>query len=126
MGFGKRDGDSGETAGVVTQTTRPRTIGEPIGDHFGEELGRGVPPGEGRFLVQVAVVEFAEDGAEFVSGPCNVDNDVVGVQLRTTEGGVHEERSPVQSLRRPEDLAVETVRDHDVIANGDAEQDTPP
>jgi hypothetical protein len=69
-------------------------------------------------------VQRAHDGAEFLRGQTDVDDDVVVVQLGPAKRGVHQERRPVQALRGPEDLATEAVGDHQVIADGDAEQRT--
>src|SRR5690606_25412834 len=75
-------------------------------------------------VVEIAVVQLADESPEFLRGEPDVDDDVVLVQLFAPERGVHEERGPVQALGRSEDLAAETVGDHDVIADGDAEQRT--
>jgi hypothetical protein len=71
-----------------------------------------------------AVVQLGYHGAQFPRGQSDVDDDVVLVQLLAPEGGVHQERRSVQALRGPEDVAAEAVGDHDVIADGDAEQRT--
>ena len=114
----------GEAAGALAEGARLDALGEPVGDDLGQELRRGVDAGEVGLVVEVAVVQLADDGAEFLRGQSDVDDDVVVVQLGAAEGGVHEERRSVQALRGAEDLAAEAVGDHEVIADGDAEQRT--
>ena len=58
---------------------------------------------------------------QLLGGQADVDDDVVGVQLGPAERGVDDEGGAVQLLGRSEDLAAEAVRDHDVVADGDAE-----
>ena len=99
-------------------------LGEPVGDDLGQELRGGVDAGEVGLVVEVAVVQLADHGPEFLCGQSDVDDDVVVVQLLAPERGVHQERRSVQALRGSEDLAAEAVGDHDVIADGDAEQRT--
>ena len=99
-------------------------VGEPVGDDLGQELRGGVDAGEVGLVVEVAVVELAHHRAQFLGGQADVDDDVVVVQLGAAEGGVHEERRSVQALRGSEDLSAEAVGDHEVIADGDAEQRT--
>ncbi|GAA3292861.1 hypothetical protein GCM10020295_13230 [Streptomyces cinereospinus] len=99
-------------------------VGEPVGDHLRQELGGGVGPGEAGLVVEVAVVQLGDDGAQFPRGQSDVDDDVVVVQLLPPERGVHQERRSVQALRGAEDLAAEAVGDHHVIADGDTEQRT--
>ncbi len=110
--------------GALAQRALVDALGEPVGDDLGQELGGGVDAGEVGFVVEVAVVQLADDGAEFLGGQSDVDDDVVLVQLLAPEGGVHQERRSVQALRGSEDVAAEAVGDHDVIADGDAEQRT--
>jgi hypothetical protein len=118
------DRDAREAVGALAQTPGVHALGEAVGDDLGQELRRGVGVLEVRLVVEVAVVQRAHDGAEFLRGQTDVDDDVVVVQLGPAKRGVHQERRPVQALRGPEDLATEAVGDHQVIADGDAEQRT--
>ena len=60
---------------------------------------------------------------ERVGGAADVDDDPVGVECRAPERRVDDVRRAVQTLRRPEDLAAETVGDHHVVADGHAEHE---
>ena len=96
-------------------------LGEPVGDRPGQHLGGRVHAREGRLVVEVAVVQLADDRAQLLGGPADVDDDAVRVEFGPAEGRVDDERRPVQALRGPEDLALEAVGDHHVVADGHAE-----
>ena len=96
-------------------------LGQPVGDEPRQQLGRGVPAGERRLLVEVAVVQLAQHRAQLGRGRADVDDQVVRVQLGPPERRVDHVRRAVQPLGRSEDLAAEAVRDHDVVADGHAE-----
>ena len=59
--------------------------------------------------------------AQAVARAADVDDDAVGIELGAAKLDVDDVGRAVQLLRRAEDFAVETVRDHEVIADGDAE-----
>jgi hypothetical protein len=93
-------------------------LGEPVGNEASEHLGRAVLAGQGRLVVEVAVVERAEHTMQLLGGPADVDEDPVCVELRAGERRVHDVRRTVQALRRAEHLAAQAVRDHDVVPHG--------
>ena len=110
-----------ELAGGLAERAGVHPLGQPVGDHPGQRLGRGVHAGERGLVVEVAVVELGQHGVQLLGRPADVDHDVVGVQRRPPERRVDDERRAVQALRRPEHLAAEAVGDHHVIADGHAE-----
>ena len=87
----------------------------------GQELGGGVLALEHLEVVEVLVAELAANRLQRRAGTADVDDDVarrdepLGAEL-----AVDDEGGPVQLLRRPEHLALETVRDHHMLANADA------
>ena len=112
----------GQPAGALAERAGVHPLGQPVGDHPGQHLGGGVDAGELRLVVQVAVVELAEDGVELLGGQADVHDDAVGVELGPPEGRVDDVRRAVQPLGGSEDLAAETVGDHHVVADRHAEQ----
>ena len=72
-------------------------------------------------LVEVAVVERGQRRLELVHGPADIDDDPVRTQVRATKLDIDREGGAMQLLRRPEHLALEAVRDHDVVPDPDAE-----
>jgi hypothetical protein len=117
---------TGELTSALTQCTGADPIGESVRDHLGQRLGGGVHPGERGLLVEVAVAQRAHDGVQLLGGSADVDHDVVRVESRPAERGVHHEGRAVQPLRRTENLTPEAVRDHHVVADGHAEHRTTP
>jgi hypothetical protein len=101
-------------------------LGQPVGDHAGQGLGRGVAAGQLRLVVEVAVGEPLDDGVQRRRRPPDVDHDPVGVEFCAPERGVDDVGGAVQALGRPEHLAAQAVRDHHVVADGDAIHRPPP
>ena len=83
-------------------------------------------PAKAGLVVEVAVGELGQHGAQLLGRSADVDHDVVGVEGRAPECGVDDVRRAVQALRGPEHLAAEAVGDHHVIAYGHAEHDLLP
>ena len=80
-------------------------FGQPVGDQPGQHLGGGVPPGERRLLVEVAVVEVGEHGVQLsVARPMST-RIPSSSRSGPRERRVDDERRAVQLLRRPEHLA---------------------
>src|SRR5690606_1550033 len=75
------DGDLRDALGALAERALVDAFGEPVGDDLGQVLRGGVDSREVRFVVEVAVVQLADDGAEFLCGQADVDDDVVLVQL---------------------------------------------
>ena len=98
---------------------------ESICDNAGKRLGGGVHAGEGRIVVQIAVVELVQDGVQRLARSTDVDHEVVGVESCAPERRVDDVRRAVKSLRRPEHLTAEAVGDHHMVADGDAEHGLP-
>ena len=71
-----------------------------------------------RQLVQVVIVGRIEHAAQRLLGQTDIDQQVQGIQLRGAELRLHHEGRAVQPLRRAEFLALEAMRDHDVIRDG--------
>jgi hypothetical protein len=90
---------------------------DAVEDGTGQHLGRGVPSGEGRFLVQVAVVQLTHHRLQRGRGQADIDDDAVLVQLRPAEGQVDDIGGAVQLLRRAEHGAAEAVGDHEMVAD---------
>ena len=92
-------------------------LGQPVGDHLGEQFGRGVDPGKGRIVVEIVVTQRADDGAQLVGSPPDVDHNVVVVEGGPPERRIDDVGRAVKVLRGPEHLAAEAVRDHHVVAH---------
>ena len=86
-----------------------------------EELRRRVLAAERRLVVEVAEVQRGEHFAQASLGAADVDDDAVGVELGAAELDVDDVGRAVQLLRGAEHLPLEAVRDHEVVADGDAE-----
>ncbi len=123
MGLVECDGDRIDAVSTLTQSALGNPLRELVGDVLREPLRGRVDARELRFFVEIAVVEHGQDLAQLLRGESDVDNDVVRIELSTFERSVHQERCSMETLCRTEDLAAETVGDHHVIADGDAEQD---
>ncbi len=68
---------------------------------------------------RLLVVQRAKDGLQRVMCAADVHDDPVRRDVLAKERDVDDEGSAVQRLGRPEELALETVRDHDVVAHFD-------
>ena len=90
-------------------------------DHEREELRRRVAAAERGLVVEVAEVQRGEHVAQRVARAADVDDDAVGVELVAAELDVDDVGRAVQLLRGAEHLALEAVRDHEVVADRDAE-----
>ena len=84
----------------------------------GQEFGRGVAALEGGQLVEIAVVDLAEHGFQRLERLADVADETVGVELGAAHLDLDRVGRAVQPLRRTENLADETMRDHHVIADG--------
>src|SRR5438105_8616261 len=80
-----------------------------------QEFGRGVLACKFRRLVEVAEVQIREHAAHGVARPSYVHDDAVGVEVGPPELEVHHVGGAVKPARRPENLALEAVRDHEVV-----------
>src|SRR6185503_17830802 len=87
-------------------------------NHEREELRRRVAAAKGRLVVEVAEIQRGEHAAQRVARAAYVDDDPVGVELLAAKLDVDDVGRAVQLLRRAEHLALEAVRDHEVVANG--------
>ena len=56
-----------------------------------------------------------------VARAADVDDDAVRIERGAAKLDVDDVRGAVQALRRAEHLALEAVRDHEVVANANAE-----
>ena len=56
---------------------------------------------------------------EGLVGAADIDDDAVLREILAEEGDVNDEGGAVHGLRRPEQLAPEAMRDHDVLAHLD-------
>ena len=88
---------------------------------MGQPLGGRDGAGEGRLVVEVAVVDVGKDGVQLAGGGADVDDDAVGVELGPPELDVDDVGGAVQALRRAEHLAAQAVGDHHVVAHADGE-----
>ena len=123
--FAQQDLEAGHRATAIAETSVAAGGGEQAVDVERDVFGRRVDAAEGGIVVQVAVVERIEHAAQFGLRQADIDQELQMVEFRRTELRLHREGRAVQSLRRPEFLAVEAVGDHDVVADGQAEHGWP-
>ena len=95
-----------EPASAVAEGAGRDPVRQPVGDDLGERFGGGVHPGERALVVEVAVGELGEHGVQLLGRATDVDDDVVGVELRAPERGVDDVRRAVQLLGGAEHLAL--------------------
>jgi hypothetical protein len=117
----QRDGQRLRRPRPGAEPAVPDPLHQPVRDHPGERLRRGVRAGELRLLVQVAVAQLAEHGVQHLGGGTDVHDEPGLVELGAPEGGVDDERRAVQALGRSEHRAPEAVRHHHGVADGHAE-----
>src|SRR5215207_3438685 len=125
MALPERDLEATHVLPARPQPSRLDGFADAIEDVPREELGRRVPALEHPELVEVLVVQLAQGRLELLVRAADVDHDPVLVHLGTAELEIDDEGGSVQPLRRPEHLALEAVRDHDVLAHPDAEHACP-
>ena len=106
---------------VASELAGPRHRGELIEHVFGHEFGGGVDALELRQVVEIAVVERRQRGFERRVRAADIDDDAVSIQLLGHEGGADHEGRAVQLLGGTEHLALEGMRDHDLVGNFDCE-----
>src|SRR5262249_28217631 len=92
-------------------------LDDPLEDEGGENLCRGVPAPERRFVIKIPVVDGCKDRVEDGTRATNVHDNAVGVELRASKFDVHDVSGAVQPLGGPKDLPLETVGDHHVVTN---------
>ncbi len=117
----QRHGEPHEATGRLTEGARVHGVGEPVGDHPGQGLGRRIRPRQRRVLVEIAVGQPGHHPAQLGSCTADVDDDAVSVQPLTAEGCVHHVGGTVEALGRPEHLTTQAVGDHQVVADRHAE-----
>src|SRR5688572_1432398 len=81
-----------------------------------QELGRRVAAAKVRLVVEVAEIQRSEHVAQCAAREPDVDDDAVGVELAAAKLDVYDVSRAVQVLRGTEHLALETVRDHEMVA----------
>src|SRR5262249_6809386 len=84
-----------------------------------QELGCCIATGEGRFLIEVAVVELGQHGAEGLARHTDVDNDTIVIKVLPSQLQVHNVGRAVKVLSEAKHLALKAVRKHDLVANTD-------
>src|SRR5262249_4802928 len=84
-----------------------------------DELRRRAPVVEGGVIVEVFVIDRVQYLPQGGAQKSDVDCDAVLVELLALDLDTDDVRRAVQPLRRPEDLPVETMSDHDVITHSD-------
>ena len=57
-------------------------IGITIGDTLGDSFRRGNHANKGRVIIEVAVVEFVKNVAQYRAKPSDVHHDIVPIQSR--------------------------------------------
>src|SRR4029077_20867781 len=89
-------------------------------DLAGEELGRRIATAEFRQLVEIVVIELAEHDLQQVESATDVANDAVGIERLPAQLRLDHKSCSMELLRGPEDSADQAVRDHAMMADGDA------
>ena len=93
---------------------------EAAEDFARHEFGGGVAAAETRHLVEIAISELAQHLVEQRLGQADIADEAVAVELGAAKLDLHLVGRAMELLRRPENLADETMGDHDVAADRDA------
>ncbi len=117
----QRDHETVEVPCCVAEGAGVQTLRDPVGDDPRELLRRRVHVCQARLLVEVAVVELRQHGAQHLGRPADVDDQSVVVELGPPERRVDDVGRAMEPLRRPEGLAPQAVGDQHVVPDGHAE-----
>ena len=99
-------------------------FGQPVGNVAREHLGGRVGARERRFVVEIAVGQLGHHVVQLLGRTADVDQDPAVVEALAAKRRVDHEGRAVQPLGRPENLPLEAVRHHHVVADGYAEHGT--
>jgi hypothetical protein len=76
-------------------------------------------------LVEIAIVELGEHRLQQIKSAADITNDPIGIKRVPPQFSLNHEGRAVQLLSRPENSAHQTVRNHEVMADGDAVHGSP-
>lgn len=98
----QRDTQGIEASGRLAQIPRGDAVRHPIEHRAGEELGGGIFASKLVDVVEIAVIELAEDLSECGTCETDVDDYAIGIELAPAQLEIYDESGAMQSLRRAE------------------------
>src|SRR6476469_4662195 len=117
MGLVQRDLHALDAISALAKFAISDCSGNRVEDITRHELGGGVVPLESRHVIEILKVDGPEYAMKCLRRAPDVHDDPVGIQFRPPELEIDDIGRAMQTLGRTENGPVETVGDHEVIAN---------
>lgn len=95
------------------------SLGDAICNGAREYFGRRVRGDETRIVIKITAVQRVQHSPKFGSGTADIYDNAVFGELFAEKRNVNDIGGAMQPLRRAKNLAAKTVRDHDVVLDGD-------